>query len=161
MSLGWCYVVLEAVLLWTLIPDSKVVWTGRQRYRQPGFCSVVLDWGAFLCTHAWPVALVWKLCDSFGVIALQFFTRKCLEFWSLPWSSLQGWSGLKLISFFEFSVQKEPNSTLPLGWEQPEYQHSDPVVFFVTWAQKGMKMSCCWLCKTIKCSLICGFFAAQ
>lgn len=122
--------------------------------------SPELAW--FQCTHAWPAALAWKFCDNSGVIPLQFITCKCLEFWSLPWSSLQGQSALKFISFFFiFSVQKEPNSVLPLEWEQSEYQHSDPVVFFVTWTRKGMTISCCWLCKAIKYSLICGFFAAQ
>lgn len=162
MHLSWRYVVLEAVLLWTRIPDSKAVWTGRTKVQTPGFCSAVLNWCGFQCTHAWPVALVWRFCDNSGVIPLQFITCKCLEFWSLPWSSLQGQSALKFISFFFiFSVQKEPNSVLPLEWEQSEYQHSDPVVFFVTWARKGMTISCCWLCKAIKYSLICGFFAAQ
>lgn len=96
--------------------------------------SPELAW--FQCTHAWPAALAWKFCDNSGVIPLQFITCKCLEFWSLPWSSLQGQSALKFISFFLYSVYKR-NQILFFPWNGSSQNISTQIQLCSLWLELG------------------------
>lgn len=100
MDLGWRYVVWKLFSSGLKFLIQRLFEQGRQRYKH--LDSAHHSWIGFHCMHSWPGALVWKFCDTFGVIPLQFIPCKCLEFWS----SLQGRSGLKLISFSYVQCRK-------------------------------------------------------